>query len=745
VKRAAVRARTRPAPAVAAGSAPRRWITHLAVPVVLALVSFVVFLPALDAGFVNWDDDQNFLHNPNYRGLGTAQLRWMFTTFLMGHYIPLTWMTFGVDYAVWGMNPAGYHLTNLLLHCANAVLFYFMALGLLRASVPGLRDDGSSALALGSGFATLLFAVHPLRAESVAWITERRDVLSGLFYLAAVVAYLRYCDGTVPEGSPTPKTRKWYWASLGLFVLALLSKAMTVSLPVILLVLDTYPLRRLSGVGGRWPWASLRSVVTEKLPFFLLSLAAGVTTLVALAHATHGPSVPASKAGVSLLETSPAFLSGSIVLLATAAVITGRRRRWPMLGAVRVRSVVRERLPFFLLSLAAGATTLVALAHATDGPSIPASKAGVSLIERVAISMYALAFYLWKTAAPFALSAVYELPPRSGFETWPAFLSGAVVLLVTAAAIMGRRRWPALGAVWIGYIVILSPVVSVPLIAYDRYTYLACAGWALLGGAGLASGWGAWQRRKIDTRVAVPLAGLAVSVVAVLGILTWNQAKVWHDSETLWTHAVVARPSSLGHFKLGVTLAHQGNLTKAIENFQAALRINPRYAAAHSALGFAFAIQGRLTEATEQFDHALRLSPREAEAHTGLGLILSRQGKFSEAADHFRRALERDSRDAQAHTNLGLILKKQGKRAEAAAHFQQAVQIDPESEQAQHQWGLVLDEQGKLGEAAAHLRAVVRINPRNAEAHRSLGEILLRQGQAIEAEEHTQEARRLRP
>ena len=289
VRRAAVRARTRPAQAGAAVSAPRRWISHLAVPVLLALVSFVVFLPALEAGFVNWDDDQNFLDNPNYRGLGAARLRWMFTTFLMGHYIPLSWVTLGLDYVVWGMKPAGYHLTNLLLHVANAVLFYFMALRLLRASTPGDHADGSLALTLGSGFATLLFAVHPLRAESVAWITERRDVLSGLFYLAAVLAYLRYCDGAVSDGS---RTRKWYWASLGLFALALLSKAMAVTLPVILLVLDVYPLRRLGGVGGRRPWASSRSVVTEKLPFFVLSLAAGVIALVALAHAIHNPLMP---------------------------------------------------------------------------------------------------------------------------------------------------------------------------------------------------------------------------------------------------------------------------------------------------------------------------------------------------------------------------------------------------------------------------------------------------------------------
>ena len=187
VKRAPTRAGARPVQALAAASPPRRWRSSFVVPAALALTTFIVFLPALKAGFVNWDDDTNFLDNANYRGLGLAQLQWMFTTFLMGHYIPFTWMTFGLDYVLWGMNPAGYHLSNILLHAANAVLFYFIALHLLRLNVPVCPADGPSAPILGSALATLLFAVHPLRAESVAWITERRDVLSGLFCLAAVL------------------------------------------------------------------------------------------------------------------------------------------------------------------------------------------------------------------------------------------------------------------------------------------------------------------------------------------------------------------------------------------------------------------------------------------------------------------------------------------------------------------------------------------------------------------------------
>jgi Flp pilus assembly protein TadD len=445
------------------------------------------------------------------------------------------------------------------------------------------------------------------------------------------------------------------------------------TLPAILLVLDAYPLRGLGSVGVRGGWLPSRSVVIEKLPFFLLSLAAAIVALVALTNATHVSSRP---------DPSP--------------------------------------------------------------PSAYAT-AGVSLIDHIAISVYALSFYLWKIAVPLGLSAAYELPPPSGFETWPAVLSGAAILLVTSAVVIGRRRWPALSAIWAGYIVMLSPVIWVPQIAADRYTYLACAGWALLGGAGLASGWRSWQQRNIDRRITVPLAGLAFAVVPALGILTWHQVNVWRDSETLWTHAVAARPSSLGHFKLGVTLEHRGSFAEAIENFEAALRMNPNDADAHSALGFAFAVEGRLREAFEQFDQGLRLRPRLATAHTGLGLLLARQGDLSAAADHFRRALESDSRDAQAHTNLGLILKKWGQWGEAATHFRQAVQVDPESEQAQHQWGLALAEQGELTEAAIHLRAAVRINPRNAQAHQSLGEALLRQGQTDEAEEHFKEARRLRP
>src|SRR5881396_2782205 len=238
-------------------------LQHAVIPLVIAFSTFAAFLPTLQNQFVSWDDDKNFLENPHYRGLGWTQLRWMWTTHL-GHYIPLTWMTLGLDYLLWGMNPLGYHLTNLLLHAANAVVFFFVVRRILTLALLGASERGL-ALAVSAGFAALVFAIHPLRVESVAWATERRDVLSGLFYLLTILVYLRACERK-------ERGRWWYWLSVALFGCALLSKSMAVSLPVVLLILNIYPLGRLGGSLGWWSEAA-RRVYAEKIPFVLLAAA----------------------------------------------------------------------------------------------------------------------------------------------------------------------------------------------------------------------------------------------------------------------------------------------------------------------------------------------------------------------------------------------------------------------------------------------------------------------------------------
>jgi len=230
----------------------------------VAGLTCMIFLPALGGGFLPWDDEANLVVNRAWRGLGPSQLGWMLTSFHKGHWIPVTWLSFALDHVVWGMDPRGYHLTNVLVHGANAGLVCLLAMRLLEA---GRGAEGAARLA-GGAVAALAFALHPLRVESVAWVTERRDVLSAFFFLVSLLAYLR----AVRE-EPVWRSR-WYWLALGAFALSLGSKSMAVSLPLVLLILDMYPLAR-----GRGAW---RLRLIEKAPFALLSLLAAAVAMVAV-------------------------------------------------------------------------------------------------------------------------------------------------------------------------------------------------------------------------------------------------------------------------------------------------------------------------------------------------------------------------------------------------------------------------------------------------------------------------------
>jgi hypothetical protein len=232
---------------------------------IVASVS-VAFLPALWNGFTNWDDRQNFLDNYDYRGLGPANLKWMFTTFLMGHWHPLTWITLGFDYVVWGMNPLGYHLTSLLVHALNAVLLYQILRLLLRLA-------GKEPTPLAAFAGALAYAIHPLRVESVVWVTERRDVMCGFFELLSLLAYLKRIDG---ERQGRPGT-SWLILSVAAFGASLLSKALGILLPAVLLLLDVYPL-------GRFGPGSRRRVLLEKIPYMLLSCADAAVMVFAMRH-----------------------------------------------------------------------------------------------------------------------------------------------------------------------------------------------------------------------------------------------------------------------------------------------------------------------------------------------------------------------------------------------------------------------------------------------------------------------------
>jgi protein O-mannosyl-transferase len=299
------------------------------------------FSPGLLNDFVNWDDDLNLLDNPRFRGLTAAHLRWMFTTTLGGHFQPLSWVSFAIDHALWGMDPRGYHLTALLLHAANAVLCFFVLQALLETVDLAPRHVVIRAAAAGA----LFFALHPLRVESVTWATERRDVLSTFFWLLALLAYLR------SVAAPDRRGSRLRWIALAMLVLSLLAKAWGITFPLVLLILDAYPLRR-----GRVP-------LRDKAPFFAVAglgaaLAFGAQRgvpemrtlaehglLARIAQAAYGlcfyvveTVVPRGLHPAYLLEPDldplrPRYLIAMLVTAAVLALAVGGRRRWPWLSA----------------------------------------------------------------------------------------------------------------------------------------------------------------------------------------------------------------------------------------------------------------------------------------------------------------------------------------------------------------------------------------------------------------------------
>ena len=265
-----------PAPQTAAHEG-RRWVTWVIAAAVAAVV-FLPFIPAITAGFVAFDDPGVLADTGGgYRGLGADNLRWMFTTTRMGHYQPLTWVSYALDYltwgqdpsGLWGLNPVGFHLTNMLLHSLNAALVYLLARRLLAA---GFGVAPRIWIELGAAGAALLFGVHPLRVESVAWVTERRDVLSACFLLLAALAYLR----AFPPRSTAIGSRGWYAASIALLLVSLLCKAWGMTFFVVLVVADWYPLGRLPGPPWDWLRAPARNVLLQKAPYAVLGLAAAV-------------------------------------------------------------------------------------------------------------------------------------------------------------------------------------------------------------------------------------------------------------------------------------------------------------------------------------------------------------------------------------------------------------------------------------------------------------------------------------
>lgn len=589
-------------------------------PLLVAVATIAAFLPALRAGFVSWDDDKNFLANPDYRGLGAAQLRWMWSTTLLGHYVPLSWMTLGLDYVIWGMNPLGYHLTSLLIHAANAVLLYFIALRVLSATAGG-RD---STTMYSAAFAALLFAIHPLRVESVVWVTERRDVLSGFFYFATVLCYLRWAGGGA---------RANYVASLALFVCALLSKGTAVTVPIALLALDVYPLRRIPW--SDWFGAGARRVYLDLTPFIVLAAAGSALALVALQSMTQLP------------------VSGKIAVSAYSLAFYVYKTIVPI-GLSPIYAMPEHVDP---------TTTAFVLAYATVLALAVAAWVARKRVPALTVALLAFVGVL------FPMLGFHQNGPQIAADRYTYHAAPVLALLAAGALMLALKRSSASGVVAAGVLAALGVLTWNQTGVWKDSTSL----WShvLATDSSSAYGHNNW------------------------GNLLLKQGKI-EEAGDHYARAVALAPGyAQAHNNLGITLARRGRLDEAIREYQRAVEIEPGYDEPRNNWGIALSQQGRTADAIEQFRLAAAANRNNPATQVNWGNALVRAGSPEDAASHYKEALRIKPDDDDAHLNWGVALAQRAKWSEAIAHFRAALAIDSTNAEAKQYLERALSLQSK--------------------------------------------------
>jgi tetratricopeptide (TPR) repeat protein len=601
----------------------KKWL--VLVCVALSVITFAAFKQVRHNEFLSYDDDVYVTRNQTVQaGLTFEGIKWAFTSFDESNWHPLTWLSHMLDCQLFDLKPEYHHLTNLLLHIINTVLLFIV----LNAMTSAMWR---------SAFVAALFAVHPLHVESVAWVAERKDVLSTLFWLLTMAAYFRYVEN--------PKISR-YALTIVFFALGLMAKPMLVTLPFVLLLLDYWPLNRLKNISlaDAFSRQTFYRLVREKIPFFGLSIISGVITFVA------------QRSG------------GSVVALA----------KLPL--HFRLANAVLSYLKY---------------------------------IEKTFWPKDLIIFYPFNRAE---LTAAWVLLPL-------LFLLVASIRVIKLAP---NHRYLPVG--WFWFLGTLVPVLGVVQVGSqalaDRYTYVPLIGLFIVVTWGCAD-----ISAKLPYRKFI-LSGVALVIISVMTIRTAIQVRCWQNSVSLFENATRLNENSAAlHDNFATALAQQGKYDEAVEHYRIAIRLlaEPDSEILYN-LACTYNNLGRYTEAIDTFRQAIKVKPNFPLAYLHLGNVYHKLSRFTEAENAYKKAIEINPGFAEAYNNLANTFGMLGRHKEAQKAALQAIKIKPDFAEAYFTLGAAYLGQGHLPQAIEALKHVIYLQPNHAQAHYNLGLTYLKSG-----------------
>ncbi len=606
----------------------------------VSFLTFIVYAASLKNDFVLWDDNRYVYENPYIRSFDLNFIKWTFFDFYASNWHPLTWISHAGDYALWGLNPLGHHLTNNILHTLNTFLVVLLVFRLMSASrmkTHTVRDASflnDTGMLIAGAFTGLLFGLHPVHVESVAWVAERKDVLCAFFFLLSLNRYAGYMlSGTSNGGSAPQFLHAGYLVTIVFFTLALLSKPMAVSLPFILLLLDWHPFERIQSL------KTFGTCLIEKIPFILLSMLSAVLTVWAQRNVIDEMAfIPVSERALVALQSLIRYL-------------------WNMIFPVNL-------MPFYPYP-----EDISLLSPEFIVPLVLV--AGITAACFVAARRWKLWFASWSyyVIVLIPVLGIIQVGGQSMADRYtylpslgPFFVAGVIAAAAYEKAMDFKQ--------WRGYLRLACLFIALSVTVFLSYSTVKQIGiWKNSGAF--------WNYVIQREPLRVPIA------YNNLGLVYMNEGRVDLAIEQYRMALNLRKDYAEAHYNLGNAYAAKGLIDLAIEQYRIALNGRKDYAEAHNNLGNAYAEKGQHDMAVEQYRTAISIRSDYAEAYVGLGAEYFGQGLFDPAAEQYLIALRLRPEFSEAHYNLGLIYLNKGSKDRAKTEFESALRGQPDQDKRQ--------------------------------------------------------------